>query len=358
MNKAVGFSIDLNPFESEPSHVSRIAGLGGRRPAADPDYAFRTAPLVVTPGHFDVTITFDCLHATRGTLLIEVVEGPGIERRQVRLRTVALAEMAARGGIEHLSIENDRGGAYSVAGYIHDDTDAAAGGMTIHILSNQSAMAAQGTLLSNAMMPVGRLAGLALPSFAHPSSQTWSPAQEDEPAYRTACRALGIDDRTASWPEAYVYKALCCLLGDLSGLKGFGVTVHSGALLNALKSQDVETFVSERTDPAHWPSFTELDFAWLVNEGQTEDARIVVWTALALIDRLRPGGALVMVLPFEHGRMSQESSEVLTRNDVEVLGLRLLAQGHGVAQLKFRPANQAFPSGTRTPFGMMLRKVS
>jgi len=82
------------------------------------------------------------------------------------------------------------------------------------------------------------------------------------------------------------------------------------------------------------------------------------WRAAGLIDRVRPSGAVTMVFPFEHGRMPNEFSEIARRNDVEALALRLLAHGHGVAQLKFRPAEQSFRSGTRTPFGLMIRRVS
>lgn len=357
VNEVAKFQVELDPFGYEPSHASKISGLGGEHAPPEEGYVFRTAPLVTPEGHVAISVTFDQLRASRGTLLIEIVGGDSHDRRQVGLRTVGLADLAAAGGTERITMMSDRREAYAIIGYIYDDTDAVANGLSVHIAVGDSPTDDVGGGLPGGMARVPRLAGLAPPSFEHPSSQTWSPAQTEEPAYRSVCRSLGMDTGPAAWPEAYTYQALRYLVGNFAGLRGFGASASPSILADTLNARGATTLMSSSLDPGQWPPVNDLDFCWSINEGPAEDLNSMFWRVAGLIDRVRPSGAVTMVFPFEHGRMSNEFGESSKRNDVEILALKLLAHGHGVAQLKFRPAEQPYRPGTRTHFGLMVRRA-
>ena len=64
-----------------------------------------------------------------------------------------------------------------------------------------------------------------------------------------------------------------------------------------------------------------------------------------------------MVFPFEHGRMPTDICDVPKRGDIEIIALKMLAGGHSVAQLKFRTAAGLPRPGTRTPFGLIARRM-
>ncbi|APL95250.1 hypothetical protein [Sphingobium indicum] len=348
----------MNPFELAPSHASRIGGLGGALPAPENGYAFRTKPLFVPAGEVGVTLTFEGLQASKGVLLIEISGGEEGARRQLQLRTVSLVDLAAAGGVEHIALMNGHGDAYVVAGHIYDDTDAIAESLSVRIVVNALPATIQTAGALNTMARVPRLAGLDLPSFEHPTSQTWSKEQMGDPAFQSACNIFGLEVDAASWSAAYVFQAIRYLLGNLSGLKGFGAGLHAEIISGGFGAEQAEVVGHPSLDPAHWPPAKNFDFAWLIFEVPIIHAGHLFWMINLLLDRLRPGGVLAVAFTFEHGRMPREQCEVLTRGDVEVFALRLLGQGHSVAQLKFRAGNQPLPVGTRTPFGLMAQRAA
>ncbi|MET1756872.1 hypothetical protein ABVV53_15625 [Novosphingobium sp. RD2P27] len=317
-----------------------------------------TTPLIAPAGSINFTLAFEGLTASRGALLVEISGGEEGERRQLELRTVALAELAAAGGIERIALVSDRREAYTVAGYIYDDTDAAAQNLSIQIEVDASPAANLKVGSPTAMARVARLAAVELPTFAHPTSQTWSIEQMKDPAFRSACRIVGLDESTGSWSAAYVCQALRYLLGDISGSRGFGAGLSAEIISRAFTAERADVIVHQSLDPAHWPPADNLDFTWLIFELPIIPADHLFWMINLLMDRLRPGGAVAVVFTFEHGRMPHEQCDVVKRGDVETFALRLLAQGHSVAQLKFRAALRPLPVGTRTPFGLMVRRAA
>lgn len=356
MSESANFQFEMDPFEADPSHSSRIGGLGGGKPASETAYAFRTSPLAAPAGRVSFHLSFEGLQASSGTLLIEISGGQDSERRQLKLRTVALAELAASGGVEHISLVSNRRQTYTVAGSIYDDTDAVAQRLSIQISVEPSPVGE--TAEGHTMARVSRLAGLNPPTFAHPSSQTWSKEQMHEPAFRSACQAVGMDVAAGSWSAPYVYQAIRYLVGELSGTRGFGAGLSAEIIANAFSAQGADVIGHWSLDPAHWPAANDLDFTWLIFEEPLIPAGHLFWMINLLMDRLMPGGALALVFTFEHGRMPHEPCDVLKRGDVEIFALRLLAQGHSVAQLKFRAGNRPLPVGTRTPFGLMIRRAA
>jgi hypothetical protein len=291
-------------------------------------------------------------------MLIEVSSGQENERRQLAVRTIDLAQLAASGGVEHIGLTSDRRQAYTVEGYIHNTTDAAAQSLAIQISVEALLTANAHSTSKNAMARVARLAGLELPSFAHPTSQTWSAEQMREPAFRSACKILSLSADVDSWPIAYVYHATRYLVGALAGTRGFGAGLSAEAIAEAFVAGEADAIAHWTLDPAHWPPADDLDFAWLIFEAPIIPAGHLFWMINLLLDRLSPGGVLVVVFTLEHSRLPQDKCDVLKRGDVETFALRLLAQGHGVAQLKFRAADRPLPAGRRTSFGLLVRRAA
>lgn len=354
MNELTGFQSEMDPFGWASSYVSRIRGLGGTQVALESAYTFKTTPLTAPSGNVSFDLKFKGLQASRGALLIEISAGQDSTWRQLKLRTVSLAELAAAGGVERITLTSDQREAYSVAGYIYDDTDAVAQSLSLNVSVN----ALNSPSADLPMARVARLAGLELPSFAHPTSQTWSREQINEQAFHSACKSLALDAVTASWSAAYIYQATCYLLGDLSGLKGFGAGISADIIANAFITKHADAICHLSLDPVHWPPANNLDFTWLIFEEPLIPVGHLFWMINLLIDRLSPGGVLIIVFTLEHGRMPTEQCDVLKPGDVEIFALRLLAQGHSVAQLKFRAANRPLPLGARTPFGLTVQRAA
>ena len=357
MSEFANFRAEINPFEQAPSHASRIGGLGGSQPAPEAAYAFKTSPVIAPAGTVRFTLSFGQLQASSGALLIEISAGLEAGRRQLKLRTVPLAELAASGGIEWIDLVSDRRETYTVAGYIYDDTDAVAQSLSIEIVV-EAAPTSGSVAAAQAMAKVARLAGLDEPSFAHPVSQTWSKEQMSEPAFHSACQALGLEAGAAPWPAPYIYQAIRYLAGDTSGARGFGAGLSAEIIANAFNAGGADATGHWSLDPAHWPAASDLDFAWLIFEGPVISAGHLFWMISLLLDRLAPGGAMAVVFTVEHGRMPHEQIEIMKRGDAEIFALRLLAGGHSVAQLKFRASGRPLPVGTRTPFGLMIRRAA
>lgn len=354
MERVEDFRAEMDPYARAPAAASRIRGLGGSQPAAESGYAFQTAPLVAPPGLVAITVAFTGLSASRGTLLIEVAAIDGAECRQIGLRTVSLADLAAKGGAEQITLSRDRRGTYSVAGHIYDDTDGAAAALTIGIAVSSFK---RGTDAEHRMTRVSRLAGIEPPNFEHPASQTFSREQVREAVFRSTCKSLGITPDATSWSAAFILHALRYQLGNLSGCRGFGVGPSAGLIGRALKSMGAMVVESSSFNPAEWPVGTESDFAWLDVERQPEPALHLFVKACSLIERLKIGGMLAMVFPFEHGRMPRDACDVPKRSDVEIIALKMLAGGHSVAQLKFRTMEGPLPAIARTKFGMIVHRM-
>lgn len=354
MKQVADFRAEMDPFAWAPAHASRIQGLGGRRSAPESAYAFQTAPMVAPAGVITVAVAFAGLTASRGTLLIEITAVDGGERRQLGLRTLSLADLAAKNGTEQITLTRDRRGTYAVAGNIYDNTDATAEGLTIEMAVSGFKHSAK---TKHGMTRVSRLAGTELPSFTHPTSQTFSREQVKEASFHSSCGTLGLAPNAASWPAAFLLHALRYQLGDISGHCGLGVGASADLIGGALTSMGATIVNSPNFDPAKWPEGSELSFAWLNVDQQSEPALHLFVKACILIERLRIGGVLAMVFPFEHGRMPWDACDVLKRNDTEIIALKMLAGGHSVAQLKFRTAEGLLPLGTRTPFAMIIHRL-
>jgi hypothetical protein len=357
MNQFSNIESDERQFELIPSFFSRIGGLHGEHAAPEEGYAFSTIPLTAVAGEVVVTLNLEGLQASRGTLLVEISGGKEGARRQLKLRTIALADLAAAGGVEHIALLNGQNDDYSVAGYIHDDTDAIVRNLSVRIAVTPLPADGQNIGAIHAMARAPRLASVDAPSFARPTSQTWSKDQMEGPAFHSACQAVGLDTGVASWSGAYVYQAIHHLLGNVSGLKGFGAGLNAETVAQGFNANHAETFGHWSLDPTHWPQANDIDFAWLIFEVPIIPVGHLFWMIGLLMERLRPGGVLVVVFTMEHGRMPLEKCEVPTRGDVEIFALRLLAQGHSVPQLKFRAGAHLLPAGTRAPFGLMVQRA-
>ena len=357
------FLAEMDPFAWEPSAASRIDGLGGGQRLRDGSYAFHTPYLAAPAGLATFSINFVNLQATRGTLIVEIFGGGVADRRQLRMRTLSLAELAAAGGGIEISLPSDRGETYAVAGHIYDDSDARADGATVQIVVVRGSKRSAAQMQAAGMVRVARLAGIDLPSFQHPSSQTWSLPQLDEKPFLSAVADLGLEPRTSCWGAAFVYHALRYQFGSLDGYTGIGMGDHFEELVQGLQTLGAHVHpagahvhpaaqIAALPSPPH-----DYDFAWVIaNEPEASPAALLA-TALRLAGQVRAGGIVVLVFPWEHSRMPLESCPVSKRGDIEILALKLLAQGHGVAQLKFRAGDRRFAPGTRTPFALLFHRA-
>jgi hypothetical protein len=204
---------------------------------------------------------------------------------------------------------------------------------------------------------VERLASVLFPTFRSPSSQVMSPSQLQERAFSAICGRLGLPAGSKAWAPAYVVQALNTQLGRMVGLRGFGAGLDVEPIARALAEEGATISATSGPDPAFWPPVEDLDFVWAISEEAAQPPLAVFVKICSLLERVRPSGCAVLVFPFEHGRMPHERSSVCKRSDVEILSLTLLGHGHNVAQLKFRPGARALPPGTRTPYGLIVRRA-
>jgi len=213
--------LELDPFGFHPDASSRIRGLGGHGPTADPDYAFHTSYVEAAPGRAIFTIRFAGLQAKSGTLMLRVhmvSSEPGARARMVNSERIALNRLIAVGGEFSIMFEGFREVSFALVGQILGETDVSAEGLTITLdrPADPNARAgygaeAKGTIYGRTpLQPAPFLLSTAKPTLADPVTQVATGEQLREPVaggWMARLRPKGTSG-PEHWRKVYTLQAL------------------------------------------------------------------------------------------------------------------------------------------------------
>ena len=387
---------EIDPWGGAPEIASKLPGLGGAEPSADPSYVLGTEAIQVSPGSFRMRIAFDGGAASDAAFLIEVTNRSDLDGSAAIRMRLGIAKMTAvcdAGGYYDIVIEAGPNTRYALNAYLHDDRDLGIRGLRVFVdrpfalveLAQDAPNAAAAAIASTpAFRNTVRLTGGEPPSFTNPYSQAWTPSQESEPAFISRCGDLGItraDTGIDAWSEAIALQALgkygalapgSCGIGFDSAKQALGAALirrNIPVMLTRFAERDVETDLGTElsmlcTDAMDMTTFLarasyttippcslpagysqRFDFAWWIAR---EDATSISLAGQlnAMLTSLRQGGIGILVVPFDAGRafalgLSTEHVIHPARHAIERLALEAVAQGHSVAQLRFGPAIEA-----------------
>ncbi|RMB25759.1 hypothetical protein C8J47_3709 [Sphingomonas sp. PP-F2F-G114-C0414] len=396
--------LPLDPFGSMPQWASRLPGLGRDQPAPDPAYVFAT--MIVRPALGPVTfsIVFHDLVASHGTLVLQIVAKPAHLRnapQPVETRSVALADLAANGGIAHMQVLSRKNMFYAVSGYIYDETDALASAISVSLDRREESDpewevsgAGSQVRFAKANPPPLRaqpeLVTVSDPTLATPVSQPMTVRQFGERSFTTWMSALdSAPERTGeAWQDAYVLQALQYYGAPVSGGHGLGIETRPSLLPTYFTSQQCAILSASVSDTPHGDDpdalggvpdaegverielnglsipedIVDFDFLWTnglpgVRGGREAFPHLV----LDCMRCLKLDGIAIHLFDYEGMHAGQyravPSGLAYTRGEIERIALSLIAQGQEIAQLTFaaddqRRANHEKP----VPFGLIARR--
>jgi hypothetical protein len=410
-------SLDLDPFAFIPEAASRIPGLGGDMPPADPTYAFHTPYVAVARGTVNFNLQFHNLQARRGTLTLRVhmlPDEPGSIARLVNSERIQLNRLVAQGGHISVSTEGFRGVTYALVGAIPDASDVTADGLSISLDRQQdrheqrAALAdVRSTSFGNALFrPSPHLLAAGAPRFDQPMSQPFTDRQMKEPGFVGRLGALGtadLDDMRR-WEMAYAIQVLDSYGMLAEGSRGLAlisspsaipamvasagpavhVIVQSDSTLAQCDAETIEQSLNypsvcsrevmqERSTISVLDAFqlpqevVNLDFLWTEHLCNKVDPGGAITFLDEVIDRLRPGGLSIHMmdadLDFSGKGYQIDSDFIYGRGDIERLALSLVSRGHEVARL--RPGIDMHKASRRTrrepggrrPFVLVVRRA-
>lgn len=355
----------LDPFGFWRAVTSRITGLGGDAPGHDPSYAFHTPYVPVSRGPARFTIRFDGLRARRGTLVLRIhmlADEPGAAARLVTSERIQLNRLVQLGGETRIEFEGFRGFSFAVLGQVPDDSDASAVALTVtldrplgHAADDAAVDDIRGTRFrSDTLRPVAQLLSVTPPTLVAPVSQPCTAGQLREPAWRDACRELGLPVAAdpARWPAAYRLRVLRTYGVIAPGARGLLLT-EEDAVAAVLRAAGCD--VRCASDDAGLADEAPFDF--LCSDfalRSRADFATVAAAVEASLTRVRPGGLALHLLRLggEHGR----SVHALRRAEIERLALLLISRRHEVAQFAIGGTALADEDGN-SAFGLIVRRA-
>ena len=413
--------LELDPFGFHPEASSRIRGMGGHGPTADPDYAFHTSYVEAAPGRAIFTIRFDGLQAKSGNLVLRVhmvSSEPGARARMVNSERIALNRLIAIGGEFSIMFEGFREVSFALVGQIHGETDASAEGLTITLdrPADPNARAdygaeAKGTIYGKTpLQPAPFLLSAARPTLADPVTQVATGEQLREPVaggWMARLRPKGTSG-PEHWRKVYTLQALRRYGMLEEGALGLGFERSASgmpAALAAMGTKIVAAFPS-RSGSQPKPAALKRDLAdrapcskavfdqnvsarvssWrripgdLVNfdflwSTRANEALYSVAAAAQFVEDamacLRPGGLAIHTFSYDlapSGRKIPSTERVmLQQGDIERIALLLVSRGHEVAQFKIDASDPILTHGVsegaehrtmdHTMVGLIARRV-
>ena len=409
-------SLDLDPFAFIPEASSRVPGLGGPMPPADPTYAFHTPYVAVARGTVNFNVQFHNIQARRGTLALRVhmlPDEPGSIARLVNSERIQLNRLVAQGGHVSIATEGFRGVTYALVGAIPDATDVTADGLSIRLDRKQDSHEQRAALVDvrstkygNARLrPSPHILAMVEPRFAEPVSQPFTESQLTEVGFVArlgGAAALPLDPATR-WELGYALQVFSSYGMLADGARGLGLitgptalpalaaaagpSVHAvvqdgcalaadrgEAILDALEYPAVcdsavarQRITASIADPFRLPhEIVNLDFLWTDHLCDQLDVGGTIGFLDEVIDRLRPGGLSVHLLTADMSVSGRggvvDGCAVYGRGDIERLALTLISRGHEIARV--RPGgvpHQARGATVRplgpTSFGLLVRRA-
>jgi hypothetical protein len=414
-------ALELDPFGFHPEAASRIKGVGGHGPTADPDYAFHTAYVEAAPGRAKFTVRFDNLQAKSGTLMLRVhmvSSEPGARARMVNSERIALNRLIATGGEISIMFEGFRDVSFALVGQIHGETDASAEGLTVTLdrPADPNARAdygaeARGTAYGRTpLRPAPFLLSKAPPSLADPVTQVATGDQLREAAagvWMARLRPKGTSG-PEHWRKVYTLQALRRYGMLEEGALGLGFERSASgipAALAAMGTKVVAAFpIRSGTQPkpaalkrdladrapcsaaafeanvsarvASWrripADLVNFDFLW---SARANEILFSVAATAKFVEQamacLRPGGLAVHTFSYDltpSGRKTPSTERILLQQgDIERIALLLVSRGHEVAQFKIAASDAILTPGAsegadhrtmdHTMVGLIARKV-
>jgi len=413
--------LELDPFGFHPEASSRIRGLGGHGPTADPDYAFHTSYVEAAPGRAIFTIRFDDLQAKSGTLVLRVhmvSSEPGARARMVNSERIALNRLIAIGGEFSIMFEGFREVSFALVGQIHGETDASAEGLTITLdrPADPNARAgygaeAKGTIYGKTpLQPAPFLLSAARPTLADPVTQVATGEQLREPVaggWMARLRPKGTSG-PEHWRKVYTLQALRRYGMLEEGALGLGFERSASGMPAALAAMGTKIVAAFPSRPGSQPKpaalkrdladrapcskavfdqnvaarvsswrripddLVNFDFLW---SARANEALYSVAAAAQFVEDamacLRPGGLAVHTFSYDlapSGRKIPSTERVmLQQGDIERIALLLVSRGHEVAQFKIDASDPILTPGVavdaqhramdHTMVGLIARRV-
>jgi hypothetical protein len=386
----------LDPFGFYGATRSRIGGLGSSGTLPYDRFAFHTPYTPLGGGEVQVTLSFLGLQASMGTLSIQVnllPESAEPPVRRIAETLVTLPDLVQEDGIIRLDFDALAGASYAIEGIVEAETDAVARALQIAVEARDlnDAMREQLFEARTGFLTDGgsdasscpALISSAKATMARPSSQMCTASQMDEPAYKRWLGVLGEPARfhRKQWEVIYILQVLDSAGMLRPGRKGLGFAVGREPLPAIMAAHGVEILATDLPedhastrlwsttnqhgclDALRYPqlcvntifdrnvsfravNMTDIpddlggfDFCWSAcafeHLGSIEAGLSFVQRSL---DPLRPGGISVHTTEFNVTSndltMEHRTTSLFRRRDMEVLALRLIAEGHDVAQIK------------------------
>jgi len=413
--------LELDPCGFHPDASSRIRGLGGHGPTADPDYAFHTSYVEAAPGRAIFTIRFAGLQAKSGTLMLRVhmvSSEPGARARMVNSERIALNRLIAVGGEFSIMFEGFREVSFALVGQILGETDVSAEGLTITLdrPADPNARAgygaeAKGTIYGRTpLQPAPFLLSTAKPTLADPVTQVATGEQLREPVaggWMARLRPKGTSG-PEHWRKVYTLQALRRYGMLEEGALGLGFERSASGMPAALAAMGTKVVAAFPSRPGTQPkpaalkrdladrapcskaAFDEnvsarvgswrripddlvnFDFVW---SARANEALYSVAAAAQFVEDamacLRPGGLAVHTFSYDlapSGRKIPSTERVmLQQGDIERIALLLVSRGHEVAQFKIDASDPILTPGVavdaehramdHTMVGLIARRV-
>lgn len=380
----------IDPFAFSPRCRSMIRGLGGASPPLEPGYAFHSQYLNCPAGPIVFLLSFEGLQARQGTLTLKInslLKREDTQAETIRTMQVPLRDIADRPRPVAIRINCSGRHEYSISGYIHDRTDAAARELSI-ALERRSDVARfmdglrqkSRALLSS---PTPRLAPALTsdspPSLRDPVSQPFTRAQCEEPAFARWCREMDVAPAVDPllWGRAYILQCLeryGILKPGAVGIGFGGDEALSDPIPGLLEAAGCRILMTGRSLPdtagpegaepdgrflalemTQIPAeLNDFDFSWSIRA--TDQLPSVIAATQFLedsLDCLKPQGIGVHCIAFDAASERSgnvETSPIFTRDDLNRLATRLMARGHSIGQFKYPQQKESV-----SLFGIVMR---
>ncbi len=408
--EAANTPLAVDPFGSFPSWASRVTGLGGSEPAADPEYVFMTLFCRPALGRVRALVTFHDLVASHGTLQLTIhVKSafPDAEAWRLHNVTVDLADLAASGGICEIAFDSFRNSLYAVSGEIATDGHVSAAHLSVSLDRRASPdehgrpwgwrlrVQSRKTVRGSVNLPViqRQLSDQNIPDLECPVSQVGVPSQCLHPSFGTIAQALGLPLRATpeAWAQAYVVRVIEAHTQRHSATRMLAYpTQDTVALVSYFASQGIEILsvghkplVAGRPDPGdelhnlHRPAICDeaeffahahltfgdirlpppslhdqFDVVWSIGANRQMSRREFADFVVNGLICAKPGGLAVHVFDYIDD-VDAEGPDVLTRHDIERMTVMALSHHNDVAPLRF---NAAIDQRATLPFGLIVRR--
>ena len=413
--------LELDPFGFHPEATSRISGLGGTAPTADPDYVFHTAYVEAAPGRAVFYVRFHNLQAKSGTLVLRVhmvSSEPGARARMVNSERIALSRLILADGAIGIQFEGFRDASFALLGQIHGETDASAEAVTVvldrpadpNMRGEQGAEARTTIYGKTPLRPAPFLLSTAAPTLIDPVTQVATGEQLREPVaggWLSRLRPKGTSG-PEHWRKLYTLQALRRYGMLEEGALGLGFERTPSGMPAALAALGTRIVAAFPTVPGAQPKAARLkadladrapcsktvfeanvsarvtswrriaddlvnfDFLW---SSRANEVLYSVADAVQFVEDsmrcLRPGGIAVHTFSYDlapSGRKIPSTDRImLQQGDVERIALLLVSRGHEVAQFKIDASDPILTPGTadaaehramdRTMVGLIARRV-